>query len=150
MIARARFVVLLGVLAAANASCGGSNSSAQTAPAPQPLPNQIDIMISNLPVFVQVQLQFDQSIVMNPDIANGVQVANATEATVSALITSSSVGVSATGAGTADVLVFAVVQAENTISGSASIGGGTVTIDIGDQSYPISDGKFSIPVQNGQ
>ena len=146
MTRRARLIGVLGVLIAVAASCGGSDSAAQTAPAPQPLPMQINIMVTGLPVFTQVGLQFDQPIVTNPFIANGVQVANATEgATAGANITASGVSIYATGAGTVDVLVLAVLEAQNTISGSATIGGGSVAIAIGDQTYPISAGKFSIP-----
>jgi hypothetical protein len=62
-------------------------------------------------------------------------------------ITSNQVALCATGAGTVDLLARVVIQADDTISGTATIGGGSVTIEIGNQSYPISAGKFSIPLQ---
>jgi hypothetical protein len=136
------------MLAPLLASC--SDSKAQTGvgePAPEPLPLQVQLAVSGLPGFKNVDLAFDQPVVMSSFLANTVQVTNTTFGTSGgASFTASTVSAFATGEGVIDMIVLAVIQADDVISGTASIGGGSVTLAINESTHTIANGPFSFPI----
>ncbi len=119
------------------ASCGDSSTKSGSAPLPgegEAFPFQVNITASDLTGGGSATVTFDQPLVMDSIQGNIVQVTTVTVgANGGAAFNTNSVSFFVAGSGTLDLFAAAVLEANDVVSGTASIDDPT-----GPFSYPIS------------